>query len=272
MRVTLRTPLPSDFRPRNCESRRSPRRDPARRTGESARCAGRAASRSWRRAAPASGRSTAASSRATARATKPGIGPKGARRPLPDVAEAEAPGRALVRRRLPLDLARQPAAGPAAPGLGLEGADMDRRLGAGDAAELAEAAPQHAVAHLVDVARRAPRLALDPGPAGLAPVGALVVAAVLDELAVLRPGHRLGVDLELGNGDRMRCALVVEARSPAHRRPAASASPERRAAAARANVATRGTRPSCTGTPRVCASTAKSSRRISSWNRARRWK
>ena len=37
---------------------------------------------------------------------------------------------------------------------------MDHRLGARDAAELAEAMAQHAVAHLVDVARRAPRLAL----------------------------------------------------------------------------------------------------------------
>ena len=107
---------------------------------------------------------------------------------------------------------------------------MDRGLGAGDAAELAEAAPQHAVAHLVDVARRAPRLARDPGPAGLAPVGALVVAAVLDELAVLRPGDRLGVDLELGDGHRMRCALVVEgeARRPGAEQPARRRKGERR--------------------------------------------
>ena len=62
---------------------------------------------------------TAASSRATGPATKPGYGPEGARRPLPDVAPAEAAARALVRRRLPLDLARQAAAGPAAPGVGL---------------------------------------------------------------------------------------------------------------------------------------------------------
>ena len=95
-----------------------------------------------------------------------------------------------------------------------------------------EAMLQHAVPDLVDVARGAPRLALDPGPALVAPVRRVVVAAILDELAELRPGDGLCVDLELGNGDGVWLALVVETKARTRRRRAASVSPERAAAAA----------------------------------------
>src|SRR4029079_11506710 len=94
----------------------------------------------------------------------------------------------------------------AAPGLGLVPGDVHRSLRRGDAREDAEAALQDAVAHLVDVAARAPRVALEPRPAGVAPVRAIVIAAVLDEFAVLCPGDRLRVDLELGDRDRVRRA------------------------------------------------------------------
>src|SRR5204863_5163951 len=123
---------------------------------------------------------------------------------------AKAARRALVRGSFPLGLARQSPPRPAAPRVGLVPADVDRGMCRRHAREHAEATLQDAVAHLVDVARRAARFALEPRPAGLAPVGALVVAAVLDELAVLRPGDRLRVDLELGDRDRVRLALVVE--------------------------------------------------------------
>jgi hypothetical protein len=65
---------------------------------------------------------------------------------------------------------------------------------------------KHALAHLVDVARRAPTFPLQPEPAVLAPVQRLVVAAVLDELAVLGPGDGLRIDLELGQRDLVRRA------------------------------------------------------------------
>ncbi|UUX95508.1 hypothetical protein [Aquabacterium sp. J223] len=54
-----------------------------------------------------------------------------------------------------------------------------------------------------DVARGTALLALQPGPAGLAPPAALVVAAVLHELGELLPAHRLGVDLRARQLHRM---------------------------------------------------------------------
>src|ERR1019366_1317557 len=141
------------------------------------------------------------------------IGAKGARRPLPNVAEAKTACCPLMRRGFPLGLARQAPAGPAAPRIGLVPADVRDRFGLRHARQSAEAVLQHAMPPLIDVARRPPRMALDPGPAVLVPMRTIVVAAILDKLAVLRPRDRLGVDLELGDRDRMRLALLVEAKA-----------------------------------------------------------
>ena len=110
----------------------------------------------------------------------------------------------------PFHFGGQAPAGPAAPGLGLVPADVHHRLRERHAHQAAVALLQHALAHLVDMARHAPAFALQPGPAVVGPPALLVVAAVLDELAVLRPADRLGVDLELGNAHLVRPLLVVE--------------------------------------------------------------
>src|SRR4051794_5701714 len=95
--------------------------------------------------------------------------PEGRRRPLAHIAPAKAARRALVCRGFPLDLARQPPSGPAAPRIGFMPADVHGRVRRRHAREDAEATLQDAVAHLVDVAWRAPPFALEPGPAGFAP-------------------------------------------------------------------------------------------------------
>ena len=77
---------------------------------------------------------------------EPGIGSKGACCPFPDVAEAKAARRALMRGRLPLGFAGQATAGPAAPRVGLVPADVYGWLGLRHTGEPAEPVLQHTVA------------------------------------------------------------------------------------------------------------------------------
>ena len=243
---------------RNCESRRTSRRVLAQRTGE----AGAAQAVRVAKLAP---RSTLRSAEAWQRyrATVRGrnrVRPEGARRPLPDIAEAEAPARALVRGRFPLDLARQPR--PAQRHQASASKALTWTAGSAPATRLSWPSGAAArLAHLVDVARRAPRLALDPGPAGLAPVGLFVVAAVrrIRRTATRSPPGRRS---RTRGSTPVRCASLSKVK-PARRRPAASASPEGCGPRARTS------RPAAPGRraparPGSARAPAKSSRRISS--------
>ena len=129
--------------------------------------------------------------------------------PFEDIAEGEAARGAGQRRQFPLGLGGQAPAGPAAPGLRLVAADMHGGLRRADALHLPLSLHQHALAHLFDVARRAARLGLHPGPALGRPPLRVVVAAVGGEFGITRPADGLGVDLELGDRHLVRPALVV---------------------------------------------------------------
>ena len=110
--------------------------------------------------------------------TRPG--PRAAAYPLGHIAPDEALPRAAAGRQFPFDLGGQPAPGPAAPSLGFVHAQPHCGLHARGALQAPEAAQQHALAHLLDIARAAPLRSLQPGSTGVAPPRRLVVATVGD--------------------------------------------------------------------------------------------
>ena len=121
-------------------------------------------------------------------------GREGAGRPFPHLAPAEGAA-GLALRQHPLGLGGQAAARPAAPGLGLQGADEGHgQAGARPGLQLL-------------VPRRA--LLLAPGPAGLAPPAPFGVA-VLQEGQELVPSQRLRVDVEGRHAFVAVAELVVE--------------------------------------------------------------
>ena len=102
-----------------------------------------------------------------------------------DFAPTPAPAGRGVGGQIPFHFIGQAPTGPAAPGIGLVPGQVHGRLSHRHAHQLAEALRQHAVAQLVDMARRAPSLALQPLPALRVPELLRVVATVFDELREL---------------------------------------------------------------------------------------
>ena len=143
------------------------------------------------------------------RLTGPGPGARAAGHPFEDIAPDEAAADGGAGRQFPFGLGRQATAGPPAPGFGLETVGVHHRLQGRRALQAGTALHEHAAEQLFDMRGRAPAAGLQPGPAGIAPELASLVAAVFGKFDELAPVDGLGVDLRLGHRHFVRPALVV---------------------------------------------------------------